>query len=253
MIRWRMLIVNADDYGASERVTDAILTTMAAGAVTSASGMVFMRDTERAARLAREQGRAIGLHVNLTMAFTGEDVPDEVRERQRALTEVFTRESWRDETKVGRAARREVVRCVEDQLTEFRRHFGEPTHLDGHHHVHVHSAVLDALPGRYPVRPVITPTSMLGTRDRRQRRIHRRFVAPDGTVDFRHLHPALGGEGFAVLDAAREGTLEVMTHPQPDDERAALLSDEWRSAIADLRRGSFADLGAAARTASARA
>ena len=61
-----MIIINADDWGRSERETDAALSTYKRGRITSASAMVFMRDSGRAADLAKDAGIDVGLHFNLS-------------------------------------------------------------------------------------------------------------------------------------------------------------------------------------------
>jgi chitin disaccharide deacetylase len=48
----RLLIVNADDWGANAATSNAIRECWEARAVTSTSGMVFMADSKRAAQLA---------------------------------------------------------------------------------------------------------------------------------------------------------------------------------------------------------
>lgn len=60
------LIVNADDWGRDRETTDRTLFCLREGAVSSASAMVFMEDSERAAALAKEHGVDAGLHLNLT-------------------------------------------------------------------------------------------------------------------------------------------------------------------------------------------
>src|SRR5271166_6485686 len=93
----RMLIVNADDYGAGTSATNAICEAFDAGAITSTSGMVWMNDSARAASCAAERGLPVGLHLNLTLPFAASDVPRDVRERQQQLTEVFTSDSWHED------------------------------------------------------------------------------------------------------------------------------------------------------------
>jgi YdjC-like protein len=77
-----VLIVNADDLGCAVSATDAILTCHREGAITSATAMVYMEDSDRAARLAVDQRLPVGLHINLTTPFTDRSVPYTVRERQ---------------------------------------------------------------------------------------------------------------------------------------------------------------------------
>src|ERR1043166_10295467 len=67
-----MIIINADDLGRSRPETDAALSWYQAGRITSASAMVFMQDSERAAEKATECGIDIGLHLNLSQLYTGQ-------------------------------------------------------------------------------------------------------------------------------------------------------------------------------------
>src|SRR5437879_7585 len=69
------LIVNADDWGRDPLTTDRILECSRRGAVSSASAMVFMGDSVRAAAVAREYGVEAGLHLNLTTPFSAAGCP----------------------------------------------------------------------------------------------------------------------------------------------------------------------------------
>jgi len=237
-----MLIVNADDFGASRNTTDAVLGTVDGGAVTSVSAMVWMPDSTSAAALARERGMSVGLHLNLSLPFTAKDVPTDVAQVQARLTTTFTKEGWRGGRTQGRTARADVTRAVNDQLGEFRRLFGEPAHINGHHHVHIIDVVLDTLPPDIPIRQALATPGTVGERDRRHASIAKRFRTTTAALDLRSIHPDLGGSGFDVLELAREGSLEVVTHPQLRDERDALLGQAWREAVKELELGSFSEL-----------
>ena len=67
-----MIIITADDYGKTRHATDSILECFMNKSITSASAMVFMEDSERAASLTSETDVEVGLHINFTMPF-GED------------------------------------------------------------------------------------------------------------------------------------------------------------------------------------
>ncbi len=237
-----MLIVNADDFGANERTSDPVIELFAERLLSSTSAMVRMRDTARAAKLASERGIPVGLHLNLTLPFAADAIPGPVRERQLRLTEIFGAESWREETR-ERPDGRLLADVIADQLESFRENFGDPTHLDGHHHVHTHPAVLEHLPAELPIRPMLTAPARAGARRAvRERRLRRRFLCPDLCFAFEHVHPALGGVGLQALEHAREHPLEIMVHPRQQRERLALSSAEWRLALSTLRLGSYADL-----------
>src|SRR5204862_599812 len=70
-----MLIINADDWGRSVAETDAALRCYKRGRVTSVSAMVFMKDSKRAAELAKENELDVGLHLNFTDKFTTNQFP----------------------------------------------------------------------------------------------------------------------------------------------------------------------------------
>jgi predicted glycoside hydrolase/deacetylase ChbG (UPF0249 family) len=132
---------------------------------------------------------------------------------------------------------------VADQLAQFGRSYGDRTHLDGHHHVHVHEVVLGVLPRGMVIRPILRePGRADARRSRRERRLYRRFRAPDLTLAFEHLHPALGGVGLELLDRARTDRVEVMVHPQQREQLEALRSADWRAELGRVPRGSFATL-----------
>jgi chitin disaccharide deacetylase len=237
-----MLIVNADDFGGSATATDAICEAFEAAAITSASGMVWMRDSARAASISVERALPMGLHLNLTLPFSGREVPRSVQERQLLLTELFTRDGWWKEA--DRRFDRELLRgAIEDQVERFCEQFGEPTHIDGHHHVHLYDAVLDLLPRTWPLRPPLRAPARADARlNRRERRLRRRFRAPDLSFAFERVHPALGGAGLEALDRARSICVEVMTHPRQPSEMEVLRASEWRAALNSLPLGSYADL-----------
>jgi len=64
------LIINADDWGRDLATTDRIRECFEAQAISSASAMVFMADSERAAKIARLGSFDCGLHLNFTTPFS---------------------------------------------------------------------------------------------------------------------------------------------------------------------------------------
>ncbi len=246
-----LLIVNADDWGRNEHHTDAIDACFRAGRISSATGMVFMRDSERAASLAVCQRRPIGLHLNLIEPYDAAGVPAEVSARQRSVVDYFGAGRWRQWTFSPR--RYEVVaRCIADQMIEFRRLYGaEPTHLDGHRHFHQSPTVLlsPALPSGMKVRPSFTfepggkPIPNRVMRALMNRLISVRFKHPDRFMSIRALHPRLGGSGIdQALVRCHSLTFELMTHPGWGDELELLLGNDWVTSIAGLPIGSYRDL-----------
>lgn len=240
-----LLIVNADDFGVNRRVTDAILECFARGAISSATAMVWMSDSDRAAAVAAERGLPIGLHLNLTLPLNGTLTPEPVRARQRELTTYLGRDTW-SKTRLRGAQAQLAGDVVTEQLERFRELYGEPTHVDGHHHVHLHPVVQAAIPAELPVRPPLRhPRKAAGRMNREERAVHKRFIAPRWAFAFEHVHPALGGYGLDALGRAQSETLEVMAHPT-DGQQDALAGEPWRRALERVRLGSYRTFSALA-------
>ncbi len=246
-----LLIVNADDWGIDRADTDAILRCFEAGAVTSASGMVFMADSQRASRLAAAGRLPIGLHINLTEAFTGSGVSSAVRRRQERIVDYFGGPKWR-RWGLSPALFSEIELCISEQLAEFRSLYGrEPSHFDGHQHIHQALGVLAArtIPTGAKMRPSLTFTpgekwwANRAFRSLLNRTMRMRFTTPRYFFSIADMHPALGGSELEEKLALSGGSaVEVMTHPAWGDERAVLLDPSWTALICQRRTGSYEQL-----------
>jgi len=246
-----MLIVNADDWGLRPEVTDAILETWRAGAVTAASAMVHMEDSERAFALARQEGLPLGLHINLSTPFTADAVPAERRARQQRAVEYFAA-SPRRRYALDPTAWRLLDGCVADQLTAFAEAWGAPAdHADGHQHLQTCPTVLS---GRAlgALRTLRRAHGFVPGQRSSPKRAYRGLVNEVVGLRFRSVcfvsirdvHPELGGVGLAgVVDRAGGRGVEVMVHPAWEDEREILLGDAWRELVQRMPTGSHADLG----------
>jgi len=84
-----MLIITADDYGKNKFITDRILTCSNKKRITSASVMVFMEDSKRAAEFANFNNLEFGLHINLTTPFTSSDNNIKLLETKKRLYHFF--------------------------------------------------------------------------------------------------------------------------------------------------------------------
>ena len=242
-----LLIVNADDWGAGRMATDSILKCMVAGAVTSTSGMVHMADSLRAADLANQHALPVGLHLNLTAPYAGSAVPRGVRERQAQLVGIFGASRWAMWAYNPQLARKVRV-CVRDQLEEFRTIYGrEPSHIDGHHHVHTSPTVLlsGAFPADQKLRRTFTfpsgekPWANRLFRSAVNRAIARRFV---GTTYFLHLDSFVRAVRDGALRLDGNASIEVLNHPEFPAERDFLMSDSWLELISRFRLGNYDDL-----------
>lgn len=141
-VRSGVLIINADDWGRDKENTDRIHDCKLAGTVSSASAMVFMADSERAAFIAAERGIDTGLHLNLTMPFSARNLPARLCDHHQKIRKYLTRHRLAQVVyHPGLVGAFEYV--VKRQLEEYQRLYGAPTRrVDGHHHMHLCSNIL---------------------------------------------------------------------------------------------------------------
>ncbi len=245
-----LLIVNADDFGGNRLATDRILECFAANAITSTSAMMYMSDSRRAAELWRASELPVGLHLNLTQTFEDPQTPQDVRARQARAIAYFASGRRRRFT-YNPFVSTLIKACVADQLAHFRQLFDrEPTHIDGHNHVHLSPTALLALPrgarvrgGEDPPSGKLTAKTTLART--RQALIARRHVTTDHFFAIDRLRNSPSETDIkALLAPADWSTVEVMTHPNRERDYAVLMSDAWRSALGGLTCGSFVQLGA---------
>jgi chitin disaccharide deacetylase len=248
-----VLIISADDLGLDERTTDAIRRCFDLGAVTSVSAMVFMANSRSAARLALDRRMPVGLHINLTQRFTGPRVQRSARERQARVVEYFAGPRWR-RWGMSPGLFTDIERCIADQLAEFHKLYGcEPSHFDGHEHIHQSLNVLAArtFPHDAKMRPSFTfPPGEKGWVNRAVRTLVNtglrvRFSAPRYFFCIRDMHPTFGGTALEEKLALSGGSsVEVMTHPGRPDELEVLLSPGWRELIRQRNLGAYESVAA---------
>ena len=141
----RRLIINADDLGVNAPRSHGIFQCFEFGVVTSATLICNGSDAARAAKQAREKNLPTGLHLNFT---DGEPIsaPDHVETLLSSSAGVFRdRNAQRRALNEGQVDPVHLEREIRAQVEWFLDHHGQPTHVDGHHHIHVHPAVTNLL------------------------------------------------------------------------------------------------------------
>lgn len=245
-----MLIINADDWGYDEATTDAIVTAFEAQRLTSASGMVFMRDSVRAAGIAALISIPVGLHLNLMEPYSGGDMSQEVRYRQKWAVARYRR-GFRRRWLVSGKLFRLACQAAYDQIDEFERLYGAPTHVDGHQHGHLSPAALWSLARRgspavrqsFTFRPAEKEMPNRLIRGALNRSMRLVFDTTDSFHSIRHLHPELGGYGLEdVIAESRYRDIEIMVHPGIEDEFEILMGDAWAERISGAPLGSYREL-----------
>ncbi len=226
------IIINADDWGRDRATTDRTLECWTKGSLSSASAMVFMEDSERAAALACERGLDAGLHLNFTTPFSAKNCPSVLAEHRQRVSRrlLFHRFSqaifYPDLLK-------SFDYLVSAQLDEYCRLYGQrPQRLDGHHHMHLCANVLvqGLLPRGTMVRRSFSfQPGEKGIANRLYRRaldlmIARRHCLTDFFFSLQPLQPPARLQRIFAL--ARQFVVEVETHPANPEEYRFLVDGE---------------------------
>ena len=142
----RRLIVNADDFGASRSINDAVIRAHREGILTTASLMVNEPGCGDAVELAKQNPRlGVGLHLTLLMghsALSPREIPGLVNDRAEFLNEPV---------KVGmryffrRELREPLRKEIHAQFARFRTTGLTLDHVNGHLHMHLHPVVFGIL------------------------------------------------------------------------------------------------------------
>jgi predicted glycoside hydrolase/deacetylase ChbG (UPF0249 family) len=210
--------------------------------------MVFMRDSHRAAAIAKDASLDVGLHLNLSEAFTGEVSDARLLQVHRRVVRflraskyalLFYNPFLRDAFRLAYGA----------QAAEFERLYGRPpSHIDGHQHMHLCSNILldGILPSGTKVRRSFT--FFPGEKDFINR-FYRRWV--DRKLARRHrltdyffaLSQNLAPQKLArVARLASSAPVELMTHPIVPAEYELLLSDIFQNLFQNVLRTGYGSL-----------
>jgi predicted glycoside hydrolase/deacetylase ChbG (UPF0249 family) len=241
-----MLIINADDWGRSRAETDAALDCHKAGRITSISAMVFMENSDRAAELAHENEMDVGLHLNFTERFTGNHYPVRLGNCQRRIVQFLLRNKY-SQLFYNPFLRKEFVYSYETQAAEFARLYSKPpSHVDGHHHMHLCANIL--LSNMIPVGVKMRRNFSFWPEEKSfvnrtyrslvDRWLARSYQLPDYFFDLTQCiqEKKLG----RVAALAKSSNVELMTHPVVQSEKEYLMSDEFQELLQPLEVGGYA-------------
>jgi|SRR5215831_1601931 len=236
------LIVNADDFGLSRGISNAILIAHRHGVVTSTSVMANQQASDYALSLLGEApSLGVGVHLNLTEGrpvLPVCQVPSLVSANgyfhQRSA---LFQKLWR-----FRVSGHEIAAEFQAQIRWLRERGVNPTHADSHLHVHLYPAALRAfvravesegircirspLYTSWPPKKILGDTHagtlprcllVQGYRTALHKTLLRRFTAPDSRVSFgsddRNDISRIPHSWLSALDSLAEGTFELACHP----------------------------------------
>jgi len=244
-----MLIITADDYGKTRHATDSILKCFLSKRITSASAMVFMEDSERAAVLSLQKtGLEVGLHLNFTLPFNAFKISPKLYKHQNRVVSYLTKH------KLAQVIYNPFLADSFDflfraQQEEFVRLYGKsPDFINGHHHMHLCTNMLasNIIPRGIRLRRTFTFDQgeknyfnllyrhILGIW------ISRRFVSTDS---FYSIVPVQNHERLRnIINRAVKETVEIEVHPENAEEIEFLLSDQYKSLIDFTHTGCFSNL-----------
>jgi hopanoid biosynthesis associated protein HpnK len=260
----RRLIVNADDFGRSSSINEAVIRAHREGILTTASLMVNEPAAEEAVALAKQNPTlGVGLHLTLLQghsALSHEQIPALVNEKNE-LCECPVLAGFKYFFQPG--VRAQLRKEIQAQLEKFQATGLKLDHVDSHHHLHMHPTVLGIVVdcvqrmGISRVRLTSEPW-WLNLRNMRSRRfknlgtalIYSVLAAPGRRAfrrqAIRHPHYVFGlmqnsrvDEAYLerLLPVLPAGDSEVYSHPSLDGfqhELDALVSPRIRALVQKL-------------------
>jgi predicted glycoside hydrolase/deacetylase ChbG (UPF0249 family) len=138
--RSRRIIVNADDFGRSTEVNQAIVEAFHKNVISSATLMTNMPGFQEACELAHSHrllGK-IGVHLNLTEGYP---LSDPIRQCSRFCDDVGMLRSRQTRFRLSKEEKLAVETEIAAQIRACLDRGLRPTHLDSHHHVHTEWAI----------------------------------------------------------------------------------------------------------------
>jgi len=240
-----MMIITADDYGKTRHATDSIFKCFTSKRITSASAMVFMEDSERAASLAFKTSLEVGLHLNFTLPYSAFSIPPKLRKHQNRIISYLTKQKL-TQVIYNPFLTDSFKLLFRAQQEEFVRLYGKlPDFINGHHHMHlcINMLVSNIIPKGTRVRRTFTfdPCEKnffnLLYRNILDIWISSRFISTDY---FFSIVPIQNIERLQeIINRAVRKTVELEVHPENAEEMDFLLSDQYLNLVYPLHRGAF--------------
>lgn len=261
----RYLILHADDFGLTPGITNGILEAHTRGLLTSTSLIVGAPDATRAARLCRDHARlGVGLHLAITQVrpmLSPRRIPSLLGPDGRFLSEPALVLERLD---AGQLDLEQLRAEWEAQLLAALELGLTLTHVDGHHHLHLHPQLLpvvlelmqthgiSAIRLPRPETPATDPERPLSARARALREFLTRLPLEDARQAIQTAGPLTTDHFIGLEQAGRfttealvqallqlqDGTTELMLHPGHPDETSGQLHSwdyDWEAELQALQ------------------
>jgi predicted glycoside hydrolase/deacetylase ChbG (UPF0249 family) len=213
--------------------------------------MMFMSGSERAAHIAIDTGiSGIGLHVNFSEPFSSDTMNNTIREYQSRIV------SFLGASKYHRLLFnpwlthhfKAVYQAQFDEFVQLYKRY--PSHIDGHHHMHLCTNMM--LQGCYPKGLRLRTTHTFASHEKNIiNRLYRNLVSYliykqyKSTDCFYDIEPIIR-QGHQRVERLREivlkagrASIELMAHPERQDEYDYLMSGEFAQIIERVDKSSF--------------
>ena len=244
-----MLIINADDLGRNNQATDNIIKCFNFRAITSSSAMVFMCDSERAAEIVSDNKFEVGLHLNFIEPFSCNTGDIDLNDRLSRISSYLKKFKW-SQLIYNPFLKNDFLFLFKSQYAEFVRLFKKPpTHIDGHHHMHLcmNALIGGIIPGGMCIRRNF---SFLPGERNILNRFYRRVIDAwlekhYRCTDFFYDICPLEVDNkrlIRIIAISRTNHVEIMTHPEHQKQYEYLLGEKFLEAISTVKKGSYSSL-----------
>ena len=243
-----MLIITADDYGKTRHATDSIFKCFSSKRITSASAMVFMEDSERAASIAFKTSLEVGLHLNFTQSFSACNIPLKLREHHNRVASYLTKHKFFQVIYNPFLAYSFNFLFLAQQ-EEFMRLYGKlPDFYNGHHHMHLCANVLASK--MIPYGAGVRRTFTFDPGERNPFNLLYRYILNFwisvkylSTDCFFSIVPIQNHERLRnIFNCAVRTPVEIEVQPENYEEIEFLLSDQYQHLMDSVRSGNFQQL-----------
>jgi len=230
------LIINADDFGMSRGITDAVLLAHRYGFLTSASLMVNMPTSEYAvAHAPHTRHMSVGIHLNICQGkpiLSPAEVPTLIDAcgNFHPPPEMIQR-LWR-----WQASPRELETEFRAQICWMKQRGCHPTHADSHHHMHIYPAAT------LPFARALKAEDICCARASRCTQYPRNNALGgphEGSLSRRILVQAYRAGLDATLFRRLHSPDRRISFVSRDRHDLTILGERWKSAFAHLPPGTF--------------
>jgi len=236
-----MLIINADDWGASIPTTSRIEECIKAGVIDTVSAMVYMRDSRRAGRIIKNLKIDTALHLNFTTPFDGDNVPKHLLESQLKIIS-YLKSKKSAQFIYNHALQRHFDYVYKAQYGEYYELFGNaPQRIDGHNHMHLCANMLVGrfIPAETRVRRNIHFVNEKKSIFNRVYRsaidsyLTKRYYCTDY---FLHIHQFMHEDKEErvnrlkhLAELSKKADIELLVHPHQQEDYEFVMSEEFKT------------------------